>query len=167
MAGRRLNRRAVTCSTTTTNTMAVAGNARTPPLMLSALTIPIIEANPTISVIAISVEEKAPETTRAQPSRNIQMADISRSQKKKHGSAVHLLQPERRMLRTMAIHSGHVCTMCRMIPCDTAPTTSNAAIIETQQRVKMRKSRSKSHLTESSLLLFAPAVSQPTSFANG
>jgi hypothetical protein len=53
-----------------------------------------------------------------------------------------------------------------MIPCDTAPTTSNAAIIETQQRVKMRKSRSKSHLTGITLTI-RPAVSQPTSSANG
>jgi hypothetical protein len=58
-----------------------------------------------------------------------------------------LIQPERRMPRAMAIHSGDVCTMCRRTPCDTAPTTSKAAIMETQQTVKMRKSRSRSHLT--------------------
>ena len=140
MAGKRLNRTAAICSTATSRTVAVAHDARTPPLMPMALTIPTIEANPTITVIAISVKEKVPETICAQPSRNSQIATIRRSQKKKHGSAAHLLQAERRMLRATAIHSGDVCTMCRRIPCDTAPTTSKAATMDRQHAVKIRKS---------------------------
>lgn len=135
--------------------------------MPAALTIPSIEANPTITVIAISVKEKVPETIRAQPRRNSQIAVISSSQKKKHGSAAHLLQPERRMLRTIAIQSGDVCTMCLMNPCDTAPTTSKAAIMDTQQMLKMRKSRSKSHLTGVVILTIQPTASQSASFASG
>ena len=166
IAGRRLNRNAVTCSTATNKTRAVADQARASPRMPSALTIPTVEANPTITVIAISVEEKVPETIRAQPSRNNQIATISRSQKKKHGSAAHLLQPERRMLRPMAIQSGDVYTMCRITPCDTAPTTSKAAIMDTQHMVKMRKSRSKKHLTRVVILTIRPAISS-ASFASG
>src|SRR6266851_2465778 len=60
------------------------------------------------------------------------------SQKTRHGSAAHLLQPERRTPSTIAIHSGDVCTMCRMTPDDTAPTTSRAAMIATQQPVRRR-----------------------------
>jgi hypothetical protein len=143
MEGRRLNRIAVACSTAARNIIAVADQPRTSPFMPSARIIPTIDAIPTITVIAISVEEKVPETIRAQPSKNSQIAVINRSQNKKHGSATHLLQPERRMLRTMAIQSGDVCTMCRMTPWDTAPTTSKAAIMDTQQAVKIRKSRFK------------------------
>jgi hypothetical protein len=113
MAGRRLNRRAVTCSTAISNTMAVAGHTRTLPLMRTAVTIPTIEASPTITVITISVDEKIPETIRAQPRRNNHITIITSSQKKKHGSAAHLLQPDWRAPRTMAIQSGAVCTMWR------------------------------------------------------
>jgi hypothetical protein len=152
MAGRRLNRKAITCSTATSRTVAIADHAPTLALRLDALTMPTTEANPTISVIAISVEEKVPETIRAQPSRNSQIKIISISQKTKHGRAAHLVQPERRMPRTMAIQSGEVCTMCRRTPCDTAPTTSKAAIMETQQATNMRKSRCKSHLAGALIL---------------
>jgi len=130
---------AAICSMATSSTVAVAHHPLAPRFMPSALTIPTPEANPTITVIAISVEEKFPETIHAQPSRNSQIAVISSSQTKKHGSAAHLVQAERRVLRTMAIQSGDVCTVCRVTPCDTAPT-------DTEQMVKMRKSRSKRHL---------------------
>ena len=166
MAGRRLNRKAVTCRTATSRTVAIADHAPTPALRLSALTIPTTEANPTISVIAISVEEKVPETIRAQPSRNSQIKIISISQKTKHGSAAHLIQPERRMPRTMEIQSGDVCTMCRRTPCDTAPTTSKATIVDTEQATKMRKSRSKSHPAEAFILSVRSAVSQPDALAS-
>lgn len=156
MAGRRLNRKAVTCNTATSRTVAVADHGPTGARRRKALTIPTAEANPTITVIAISVGEKVPETIRAQPSKNSQMKIINISQKRKHGSAAHLIQPERLMPRAMATQSGDVCTMCRRTPCDTAPTTSKAAIIETQQTVKMRKSRSKSHPTGSSFSRFGP-----------
>jgi hypothetical protein len=165
MAGRRLNRKAVTCSTATSRTVAIADHAPTPALRLNALTIPTTEANPTISVIAISVEEKVPETIRAQPSRNSQIKIISISQETKHGSAAHLIQLEPRMPRAMAIHSGEVCTMCRRTPCDTAPTTSKAATMDTQQATTMRKSRSKSHPTGAFILTIRSAVSQPDAFA--
>jgi hypothetical protein len=138
MTGRRLNRKAITCSAAISRTVAVADHGPTPVLRRKALKIPTAEANPTIIVIAISVGEKVPETIRVQPSRDSQMKIISISQKKKHGSAAHLIQPERQMPRTMAIQSGDVCTMCRRTPCDTAPTTSKAATTETQQTVKMR-----------------------------
>ena len=139
MAGRRLNRNAVTCSTATSNTTLVADHAPTPLLTVRALTIPTIEANPTINVIAISVGEKVPDTIRAHPSRYSQIAPITRSQNTKHGSAAHLLKPDRRMLRLMAIQSGDVCTMCRITPCDTAPTTNKATMMHRQQTVKTRK----------------------------
>jgi hypothetical protein len=166
MAGRRLNRKAATCSTATSRTVAIDDHAPTLALRLNALTIPTTAANPTITVIAISVGENVPETIRAQPSRNSQIKIISISQKKKHGRAAHLIQPERRMPRTMAIQSGDVCTMCRRTPCDTAPTTSKAAIMDTQQTVKMRKSRTKSHLMRAFILTIQSALSQPVAFPN-
>jgi len=162
MVGRKLNRRAITCSPPTSSSAPVPHPTGMPLLIPSALTIPVIEANPTINVIAISVEEKVPETIRAQPRRNSQIAVISSSQKKKHGSAAHLLQPEPRTLRTMAIQSGDVCTMCRTTPCDTAPTTSKAAIMDTQQTVKMRKSRCKGHPTRVVIHTICPVISQPS-----
>jgi len=166
MAGRRLNRRAVTCSAATSNTMAVAGHPRSAPLMRTAVIIPTIEASPTITIITISVDEKVPDAIRAQPSRNNHITIISSSQKKRHGSAAHLLQPDWRAPRTMAIQSGAVCTMWRITSCDTAPTTSKAAIIVTQQTVKMRKSRSKSHLTAVVILTSRSAVSQHVASAD-
>jgi len=84
--------------------------------MRAAVAKPTTEANPTITVIAISVEEKVPETSRAHPSRNIQIAPINKNQKTKHGSAAHLLHPERRTPETIAIQRGDVCTMCRITP---------------------------------------------------
>jgi hypothetical protein len=147
MAGRRLNRKAVSCNSATSNTIPVADHRLTPPLMPTEVAMPTTEANPTITVIAISVEEKVPETKRAHPSRNIQIALINKNQKTKHGSADHLLHPERRMPETVAIQRGDVCTMCRRTPCDTAPTTSNAAMMDTQQAVKMGKRRSTRDLT--------------------
>jgi len=163
MAGRRLNRKAASCRTAASNTMPVADHRLVPPLMPTAVTIPTIEANPTITVIAISVGEKVPETNRAHPSRNIQIALISKNQKTKHGSAAHLLHPERRTPETIAIQRGDVCTMCRRTPCDTAPTTSNATIMDTQQAVRMRKRRSTRNLTQAvfptTRRVRAPAVS--------
>lgn len=148
MAGRRLNRKAASCRNAANNTMPVADHRLTPPLIRTAVTIPTIEANPTIIVIAISVGEKVPDTNRAHPSRNIQIALINKNQKTKHGSAAHLLHPERRTPATIAIQRGDVCAMCRRTPCDTAPTTSNAAMMDTQQAVKMRKRRSTRNLTQ-------------------
>jgi len=151
------------CNAATSKTMPVADHRLTPPLIRTAVTIPTIEANPTIIVIAISVGEKVPETNRAQPSRNIQIALINKNQKTKHGSAAHLLNPERRMPETIAIQRGEVCTMCRRTPCDTAPTTSNATIMDTQQVVKMRKRLSTRNLTlavfRTTRCVRAPAVS--------
>ncbi len=147
MAGRRLNRKAASCNAASSNTIPVADHRLTPLLMPAAVTMPTTEANPTITVIAISVEEKVPETSRAHPNRNIQIALINKNQKTKQGSAAHLLHPERRTPATIAIQRGDVCTMCRRTPCDTAPTTSNAAMMDTQQAVKMRKRRSKRDLT--------------------
>jgi hypothetical protein len=142
MAGRKLDRKAVSCRIATSNIIPVADHRLTPLLMPTAVTMPASEANPTTTVIAISVEEKVPETNRAHPSRNIQIALITKNQKTKHGSAAHLLHAERRTPETIAIHRGEVCTMWRITPCDTAPTTSSAAIMDTQQAVEMRKCRS-------------------------
>src|SRR4029077_17427857 len=77
---------------------------------------------------------------RAQPSRNSQIAVIKSSQKTKQGSAAHLVQAERRAPSTMAIQRGDVCTIWRITPCETAPTTSKAAIIATQHAVKIGNS---------------------------
>jgi hypothetical protein len=53
--------------------------------------------------------------------------------------------------------------MWRRTPCDTAPTTSKAAMMNMQQAVKMRKRRSKRDLTRAvfrkARYVGAPAVS--------
>src|SRR5438105_883011 len=54
------------------------------------------------------------------------MRVIRNSQNRKHGSAVHLLQLERRIPSTTVAHTGAVCTTCRTIPWETTPTTYRA-----------------------------------------
>jgi hypothetical protein len=71
--------------------------------MRSARIIPNIDASPTITVIAISVEVNVPETILAEPSRNSQIAIISNNQKKKQGSATHLIHADRQLPNAIAI----------------------------------------------------------------
>src|SRR5579872_6313879 len=54
------------------------------------------------------------------------MSAIRNNQNRKHGSAVHLLQLERRIPSTTVTHTGAVCTTCRTIPLETTPTTYRA-----------------------------------------
>jgi hypothetical protein len=91
-----------------------------------------------MSVIAISVGEKLPETTCAHPSRNSQMRTMIVSQGRNDGNASHLLNLSRRKPRTIPAHSGAVCTMCRNTPWLTEPTTSKAAMIATQHHAMQR-----------------------------
>jgi hypothetical protein len=139
-------RMAAACNSETSNTTDAAGQKRMTVLICNAFAIPVIAAAPTIMVMAISVGEKVPETMRAQPSRYSQIAVINKTQKRRHGSADHLLQGERRRARATVIQSGEVCTRWRMIPWETAPTTSKAAMTARQQKIKMRKSRCKTAL---------------------
>ena len=108
MAGRRLRRKANSCKAATTKNVRVADHTRTSDLRHAPIPIPTAEAKPTIRVIAISVGEKVPETMCDQPSRKSQIAIITRSQKKKHGSAVHFVKAEWRVPRKIAIQSGEV-----------------------------------------------------------
>jgi len=71
---------------------------------------PAIDVNPTITVVAISVGEKVPETLRAHPSRYNQIAVITGSQKTKHGRAAHFNKGERRrddLDRILSKEQGH------------------------------------------------------------
>ena len=129
IAGSRLTRNAIRSRTVTPSTVAVATALRVAVLIRSPVTVPNVEAAPTTIVIAISVTVNVPETIRAQPSRNSQIAIIRSSQKRKDGRAAHLLRWERRHPSTIATHRGAVWTTCRTTPCDTAPTTSNATMI--------------------------------------
>jgi len=128
--------------------MTAADKALTPLLVLATPIIPTIEAIPTIKVIAISAGENVPVTMRAQPRRNSQMALISSSQNTKHGRTAHFVSGERRNPSTMPIQSGEVCTMCRITPRDTAPTTSKAVMMATPQIIKIRESLSIPYLAK-------------------
>jgi hypothetical protein len=108
MAGRRLRRKANSCRVATSKNARIADHARTSDLRLAAIPIPTAEAKPTIRVIAISVGEKVPETICTQPSRKSQIAIITSSQKRKHGSAVHFVKVDWRVARKIVIQSGEV-----------------------------------------------------------
>jgi hypothetical protein len=85
--------------------------ARISVFILTAKTKPATEQTPTTSVMAISMVVKLPDTMCAHPSKNSQMSPIRNSQKKKQGSAVHLVYTERRIPRTAVGQTGAVCTM--------------------------------------------------------
>jgi hypothetical protein len=89
-----------------------------------------------MSVIAISVIVKVPDTRRTQPTRKSQIAVISRNQNAKHGIAAHLLHPDRRTPRVITIHKGDVCSICRITPDDTKPTTNRAPITARQTQIR-------------------------------
>src|SRR5215469_12000606 len=108
MAGRRLSRKANICRAATSKNAGIADTARTWDLRRAPIPIPTAEAKPTIRVIAISVGEKVPETMCAQPSRKSQIAIITSSQKRKHGSAAHFVKAEFRVAKKITIQSGEV-----------------------------------------------------------
>lgn len=139
ICGSRLIRNARNCSPANRMNVATPLNHEILLRNRTADAIPTTDATPITIVIAISVGENVPVTIRAHPSKNSQMNAMMASQKRKQGSAAHFAHPERRNPSHARAHTGAVCTICRITPCDTAPTTYSARIMNSAQKPIVRE----------------------------
>ena len=82
-------RNAASCKTANNTATPNACSQASPVRQRKLATSPTMEATPMTIVKAISVAEKWPVTTRAQPTRNSQIKTITANQKIRQGSATH------------------------------------------------------------------------------